>query len=177
MKKISAKALARCGVIAALYVVISVLLLPITFGMMQVRVSEALTLLPVLSPLGVWGVTIGCLLTNAYGVAAGANILGAADLLFGTAATLAAALATRGLRRIRCCGLPVASALPPILINAAVIGAELTFAETGRIGHPILAANMAWVGLGQLLACGGLGLLLIWALERVGLDQRLFGAD
>lgn len=76
MKKISVRTLTRCAVIAALYAAVSIAMLPLAFGAVQARVSEALTLLPVLTPLAVPGVTIGCLITNAYGVAAGANILG-----------------------------------------------------------------------------------------------------
>ena len=175
MKKISVRDTARCAMIAALYFVISVAMLPLSFGAVQVRIAEALTLLPVLTPLGVWGVTLGCILTNAYGVAAGANILGAADVLIGSAATLTAALMTRRLRSVRIAGLPVFAAIPPVVVNAVVIGAELTFAETGQLAaSPLLWFNMTRVGLGQLLACAVLGLPLVWAFRRFGLDKRLF---
>ena len=122
MKKISVRTLTRCAVIAALYAAVSIAMLPLAFGAVQARVSEALTLLPVLTPLAVPGVTIGCLITNAYGVAAGANILGAADILLGTAATLSAALLTRALRRFTVFGLPLPASLPPVLLNAVVVG-------------------------------------------------------
>jgi uncharacterized membrane protein len=176
MKKISLRDLTRCAMVAALYAALSIAFFPLAFGAVQARVSEALTLLPVLTPLAVPGVTLGCLITNAWGVAAGANILGAADVVLGTAATLAAAVMTRLLRRIRLCRVPLAACLPPIVVNAAVIGMELTFAETGdALSRPLLWINMAQVGLGQLLSCAALGLPLIWALERTGLDKRLFG--
>ncbi|MEG2174598.1 MAG: QueT transporter family protein, partial [Oscillospiraceae bacterium] len=74
MKKISTRSLARCAMIAALYFVLSALLLPLSsFGTLQVRVAEAFTLLPVVTPLGIPGVTLGCALTNAWGVASGAD--------------------------------------------------------------------------------------------------------
>lgn len=174
MQKISSRNLTRCAMIAALYAVISISFLPVAFGAVQARVSEALTLLPVITPLGVAGVTLGCLITNAYGVAAGANILGAADIFIGTAATFVAALMTRGLRKFRFKGLPLAATLPPVLINAVVIGAELTYAETNTLFSPLLWINMLQVGLGQLFSCTVLGLLLIWALERAGLEKKLF---
>lgn len=175
MKKISVKTLSRCAMIAAVYFVISAAFLPLAFGPLQIRFAEALTLLPVATPLGVWGVTLGCAVTNAYGVAAGANILGPLDIPLGTAATLAAALMSRGLRGVRFWGLPLLAVLPPVLVNALVIGGELTFAETGRVLVPLLWVNAAYVGLGQLISCAVIGLPLLCALERTGLRQRLFG--
>ena len=129
MKKISVRNLTRCSVMAALYAAVSIALAPISFGAVQMRVAEALTILPVFTPYGIYSVTLGCLITNAYGVAAGANILGAADILLGTAATYIAAVATRWLGRFRIKGLPVLATIPPIVTNALVVGAELTFAE------------------------------------------------
>ncbi len=177
MKKISVRDLTRCAVIAALYTAVSIALLPLAFGTVQARISEALTLLPVLTPLAIPGVTVGCLITNAYGVAAGANILGALDIVLGAAATLVAALCTRGLRRFTVGGLPLLASLPPVLFNAVVIGAELTWAEANTLNTPLLWVNMAQVGLGQLVSCTVLGVLLVWALRRAGLDRRLFHSD
>ena len=174
MKKISPKDLSRCSMMAALYAAVSIVLLPISFGAVQVRLSEALTILPVYTPLGVWGITLGCLITNAYGVAVGANILGAADIVIGTLATLAAALLTCCLRNFRIKGMPIAATIPPIVVNAVVIGAELTFAETGKIFSPLLWINMFQVGLGQLIACTVGGSIVAAAIERCGLDKTLF---
>ncbi len=174
MKKISVRNLSRCSVMAALYAAVSIALLPISFGAVQMRAAEALTILPVFTPYGVISVTLGCLITNAYGVAAGANILGAADILFGTAATYTAAVMTRSLRSIRIKGLPVLATLPPVAVNAVVIGAELTFAETNSIFHPLLWINMAQVAAGQFLSCTVLGLILFFALKKTGLSERLF---
>lgn len=174
MKKISPKDLSRCSMIAALYAAVSIVLLPISFGAVQVRLSEALTVLPVYTPLGVWGTTLGCLITNAYGVATGANILGAADVVIGTAATLSAAILTRLLRKHRVKGLPITATIPPVVINAVVIGAELTFAETGKIFSPLLWINMTQIGLGQLIACTVGGTIVAAAIERCGLDKTLF---
>ena len=174
MKKISPKTLSRCAMIAALYAAVSIVLLPISFGAVQVRLSEALTILPVYTPLGVWGTTLGCLITNAYGVAAGANILGAADIVIGTSATFIAALFTRLLRNKRYKGMPIAATIPPIVANAVVIGAELTFAETGKIFGPLLWINMTQIAVGQFIACTIGGLIVAAAIERCGLDKTLF---
>ena len=128
MKKTKTRTIVRCALIASLYTAVSLVLAPIAFGAVQARVSEAFTLLPVLVPDAVVGVTLGCFLTNLVGVFTGANVLGALDIVFGTAATLTAALCTRRLARVRLRGLPVAAAVPPVLINAVVVGAELAWA-------------------------------------------------
>ena len=83
------------AVIAALYTALCLALPALRYGTVQVRFSEALTLLPVLLPGGLMGVTLGCFLTNLVGVFLGTNILGALDVLFGTLAALLAALCRR----------------------------------------------------------------------------------
>ena len=166
------------AMIAALYTALCLALAPFSYGMVQVRAAEALTLLPIFSPIGVWGVALGCALSNLVGFMTGANILGYLDIFFGTAATLLAALATRKLRRIRFRGVPVAAVLPPILFNAAVIGAELAVISGPRENFWIFfAANAASVGAGQLLSCAVLGLPLCCLLERTGAARKCFGGD
>jgi uncharacterized membrane protein len=176
MEKISTRFLSRCAALAALYLVVSVVFLPLSFGAVQVRVAESLALIPVISPIGIWGVTLGCALTNIWGVAAGVNILGPLDVFFGTGATFVAALLTQALRNRKFLGLPVAAAVPPILINALVIGAELTFVESGNfISWPLIGINIFYVGVGQFVSCGIIGISLIAVLRKTGLDERLFG--
>ncbi len=157
----NAKTLVRCALIAALYAAVSLALAPISFGQVQARVSEAFTLLPVLTP----GVALGCFLTNLVGVFTGANVLGALDILFGTAATLAAALCTRRLAAVRLKGLPVAAAIPPVLFNAVVVGAELAWALGPRTWTGFLL-QAAGVGLGQVFSCVVLGLPLVRFIEK-----------
>ena len=99
MKNRTLRQLTAAGVIAAAYAALSLVLATITFGPVQCRVSEALTLLPVISPAAIWGVTLGCAVTNGVGAATGTNFLGLVDLPVGTAATLLAAVATRLLVR------------------------------------------------------------------------------
>ena len=166
MKKISLFSLCRISLIAALYFCISFAFAPISFGVIQVRISEALTILPAISPLGIWGVTIGCALTNLYGISTGANILGAADVFFGTFATLLAALATRKLAKTTFKGLPILATLPPIIINAIVVGAELSFAIVGSVFNPFFFVAAFQVGLGQLISCSLLGIILFKALKK-----------
>jgi uncharacterized membrane protein len=118
----------RISMIAALYAALSLALAPYSFGPVQVRIAEALTLLPILSPWPIWSLTIGCALTNLVGAATGVNILGYWDVLWGTLATLIAAILTHQFRNITFRKIPVMSILMPILINGAIIGYELTLA-------------------------------------------------
>ncbi len=161
--------LAQSGVIAALYVALTALLQPICFGPLQCRLSEALTLLPVYMPAAVPGLTVGCFLSNLIGLTAGINPAGAWDLVFGTAATGLAAWLSYRLRNVRLWGLPIVSAIPPVLVNAVVIGAEL-YAVYG--GMPLIV-HILLVGAGQSIACFGGGLLLSAALQKSGLANRL----
>lgn len=168
MEKMSTRALVTAAMIAALYTALCIALAPLSFGMVQVRIAEALTLLPVFSPVAIWGVTIGCALSNLVGFMTGANILGFLDIVFGTAATLVAAILSYQMRNIRFCGLPVLSALPPVLINAAVIGAELTYMGAGTLVPGIFFINAAYVGIGQTISCVCMGLPLVFVLEKTG---------
>ena len=172
-----ARQLALCGVIAALYVALGIVFAPISFGLVQMRVAEALTLLPVFTPAAIWGLTIGCVITNAYGLTVGANIIGAADILIGSAATLIAACMSWQLRRLRFRRLPVAAAIPPILVNALVVGAELALVTaTEGAFWPTFFIQALLVGLGQFGSCMILGLALCRTLEKLGLDKKLFAS-
>lgn len=151
--------LVRCAMIAALYTAVSLLLAPLSYGAVQVRVAEALTLLPVFTPDAIVGVTLGCLLTNLIGSSP-------IDAVFGTLATLVAALLTYWLRGVRWRSLPVASALMPVAVNALVVGAEITFFFLDTPATlPALLFNMLTVGIGELVSCVVLGLLLVKAVE------------
>ena len=173
MKNRTLRQITAAGVIAAAYAALSLVLASTTFGPVQCRVSEALTLLPVLSPAAVWGVTLGCAITNGVGAATGANFLGLIDLLVGTAATLLAAITSRLLGKIRFGGVPWLSALPPILFNAVAIGAEWCYAAPGSI-NVAFWAFAGQIALGQLPPCQ-LGVWLIHLLERRGLQNIIEG--
>ena len=175
MKRTNAKALVTAAMLAACYTALTVALAPISYGMVQVRISEAFTLLPIYSPVAIWGVSVGCLLSNLIGLLMGANILGALDILFGTLATVIAAVFSYWLRRFRIRGLPVLSALPPVLVNAIIIGAELCYVTVGSFQPSVFLIQALWVGLGEAISCFCLGLPLCWLLERKGLHHKLFG--
>ncbi len=161
--------LTHAGVIAAVYTALTMLLQPLSYGALQVRVSELLTVLPVYTPAAVPGLAVGCFLSNLLGLTAGTNPAGGWDLLFGTAATLLAAWISRKTGGVRFGGLPLLSTLPPIIINALVVGTEL-YVVYG--GFPWWL-HMAAVAGGQAVACVGGGLLLAATFEKTGIAARL----
>ena len=160
------KKIVRAALIAAVYTVLCIALAPISYNALQVRVSEALTLLPVLGPWSIVGVTLGCMLSNLVGAFIGANILGFVDVLFGTLAALLAALCTYWLRRVRVKGLPLLACVPPVLFNAVIIGAELTLVMAGGWNWQIFAVQALWTALGEALAVFVLGLPMIKVIEK-----------
>ena len=150
------------AVIAALYTALCLALPALSYGTVQVRFSEALTLLPVLMPGGLMGVTLGCFLTNLVGAFLGTNILGALDVLFGTLATLIAAVLTYRIK-----GSLWLKALPPVLVNAMVVGLVLTYAY----GLNTLLLNMLTVGAGEAVVCYALGVPMMKLLNRADLSR------
>ena len=105
----SVTALTRAALIAALYTALTLLLAPISYGQIQIRLSECLTLLPVLLPEAIHALTVGCLLANILG---GCSIF---DIVLGTLATLLAAVCTRLLRQNRMLAAAMPRPLNPAL--------------------------------------------------------------
>ena len=166
--------LAEGGLIAAMYAALTMALTFSSFGVVQFRVAEMLTILPIFTPAAIPGLAVGCLVANLYGLMTGANLIGVWDLVLGPLATLAAAILTRALGRIRFKGLPVLATLPPVLLNAAAVGWELTFVLFD-FTWPLYGINALQVALGQFAACTDCGLLLAAALEKSGAARVLFG--
>lgn len=138
--------------IAAIYTVLTVTFAPISFGPIQFRVSEALTILPYFTPAAVPGVFLGCLISNMLcGVAA-------LDVIFGSLATLIGAVGSYMLRKHK-----FLVCIPPILANTLIIPWVLRYAYGSVDLIPLM---MLTVGIGEVLAVGGLGNLLLLTLER-----------
>lgn len=162
MKNYYLKQMVFAAMIAAIYATISLVLAPFSFGNIQVRISEALTLLPIIMPVSIVGVTLGCFITNLVGVFMGANILGVLDIFVGTLATYLAAILTYKCRNIKIKGIPVLSISFPIIINALFIGLELAYA----IDKSLFWIFAFEVGMGQLIACTILGIPLLKLMEK-----------
>ena len=174
MKREKLITLVQCALVAALYTALMVSLAPLSFNAVQIRVAEALTLLAIFSKPNIAALTLGCAMSNAIGLFMGINPLGALDIVFGTIATLIAAILSYLLRNVRIFGLPVLSALSPVIINGIIIGAELCFVTTGTFALRPFAINAAAVAIGEIVPCLMLGLILVFSLEKTGLDKKLF---
>ena len=145
--------LTQAAMIAALYVALTYIFAPISFREVQVRISEALTILPVFTPAAVPGLFVGCLLGNLLG---GALI---PDVIFGSLATLIGAVFTRKLRNLS----PFLALVPPILSNTLIIPFVLRYAYAIELPIPLM---MLTVCLGEIVSCGVLGMLLYYALKK-----------
>ena len=168
-KKLSVRRLVRCAVIAAVYVVVCLVLAPFSYGAVQVRVAEALCLLPVFGAEYIVGVTLGCFLANLIGSTA-------IDVVFGTLATLMACLVTYKLRNVRIKGLAIPASLPPVVFNMIIVGAfEITFFFSDGAPTASLAAfNAVTVGIGEIISCTVLGVALVKLIESNDSLHKIF---
>lgn len=143
----------HAAIIAAIYTVLVLIFSFSSFGPIQFRIAETLTILPYFTPAAIPGVTIGCFLSA---IITGADIL---DIVFGSLATLIAALMSYGLRRHK-----FLVPIPPIVVNAIVIPFVLRYAygEAQPVHFMMLT-----VGAGQFVAAGVLGLVLLFGLDKI----------
>ncbi len=144
--------LVQAAMIAAIYVVLVLVFAPISVSAIQVRIAEALTILPFFTPAAIPGLTIGCLLSN---ILTSCDIL---DILFGSLATLIGALGSYSLRRYK-----FLVPLPPIIANTIIVPWVLRFAYGEALPIPFM---MLTVGLGQVISCGVIGLIVLFALNK-----------
>lgn len=151
----------QAAIIAALYTVLTVLAASFNLasGEIQVRFSEALTILPFFSFAGVPGLTIGCLISN---IVTGANIF---DVVFGTFATFIGAMGTWYIGKIfdktKANILKFLAPLPPIISNTVIVPYILVYAYHIPAGIQYL---MLTVGVGEIIACGIFGMILMFAI-------------
>ena len=161
--RFTTRQMATAGIIAGIYAGLT-LVLPIPqYHGVQLRVAEAMTLLPFLFPEAIPGLAVGCFL---------ANLLGSPfvlDWIFGTLATLLAALWTRRMPN------KWLAALPPVICNAVIVGAVIAYSAIADAGAfwPAFSLNALTVGLGELIACYALGIPLInWISKTPGLRKH-----
>ena len=167
--QLSVTRLVRCAVIAAVYVVLCLALAPFSYGAVQVRIAEALCLLPVFGAEYIVGVTLGCFLANLLG----STVI---DVVFGTLATLLACLVTYKLRDVRVKGLAIPASLPPVVFNMLIVGAfEITFFFSDTAPTAALAAfNAMAVGIGEIISCTVVGVALVKLVESNEGLKRIF---
>lgn len=157
MRNKTTRMLCSGAVIAALYAVLTLMLPMLSYGPVQIRFAEAMTVLPFFFPEAIPGLAIGCFIANLLG---SPYVL---DWVFGTLATLIAALWTSRVKK------EWLAPLPPVLCNMVIIGAEIAWFEAGFTS----AFPAAWlyngvtVALGEVLACYVLGMLLVKLLPKI----------
>ena len=152
----SVRSLCVSALIAAAYAALTLVLQPISYGAVQCRVSEAFTMLPVLLPQAIPGLAVGCLIANLM------SPVGVLDIVFGTLATLLAAIGTRVFRKNM-----LLAAACPVVANGLIVGAVLAW--TYHISFPITALEVA---AGEAVAVA-LGCLLVAALRKSTAVQKL----
>lgn len=167
MKKKSTAYVAQAAVIAAVYAVLTYLLQPISFSGGQLRISEALTILPVLTPAAVPALTLGCFISNL------SSPFGAVDVALGTAATLISAILTRYTGNIKIKGYPVVSAVFPVIFNSLAVGTSVAVMNSGGFTLGVFAMNALTTALGEAIVCFVMGLPLYKVLEKTNIfDMR-----
>ena len=153
MKENKVLFMAQAAMIAAIYVALCIIFAPISYGAIQVRIAEALTILPYFTPAAIPGLFIGCLIANLIG---GSIML---DVVCGSIATLIGAVGTWMLRRKSRFLAPI----PPILANTLIVPFVLRYGYGEPLPIPFL---MGTVGIGEIAACGVMGLILLAVLEK-----------
>lgn len=170
----STRYIVQAAVIAALYAVLTILqntLLPGTASMaVQFRVSEVLTVLALFTPAAIPGLTIGCIIANISSL----SMLGPYDMIFGSLASLAAAVLIYLLRNVRLFSLPLLSCIMPALANGIIVGFEIEFFFVeGGFHFADFLFQGGCVALGELGVLFVLGLPLAKIIEKQKLDVKL----
>lgn len=160
------------AIIAAVYAALTYFgaFFGLSYGPIQLRFSEVLTILPVFTPAAIPGLTIGCFIANIGSF----NLL---DMVFGTLATLIAAILTRLFKDIKFKGIPLLSLFPPVIVNALIIGLEISifFLPEGLSLYGFLISALQ-VGTGQLIVCYALGIPFYFTVKKTKL-LKFFGCE
>ena len=151
--------LVKVAMIGAIYIILTIIFAPISYGPIQVRISEILVILPFIEPSAIIGLFIGCILANIYGG------LGMVDIIGGSVCTLIAAYLTSKVKN------PKLAPFPPVIINAFGVSAYLCLLFDLPYWITVL-----YIGIGELTACYVLGypllILLIKNKNRLGLGRN-----
>ena len=165
MKKNQTRYVAFGGIIAALYVVLTYFLAPISYGPVQARISEAMTIFPIFSFNMIPGITLGCLISNLLNP----DNLGPVDIIGGTLATLLAGLCSRfiGKKNIWL------GIIPPIVFNGVIVGGYLPFLIMETVTWQEVLLTMLSVAAGEAAVLVVLGLPLVAVIGKTGLKNKL----
>lgn len=161
------RSLCLSAMIAAVYAALTMALPMFSYGPVQLRFSEALTVLPFFFPQAIPGLFLGCAIANLL------STFGIVDVIFGSLATLLAAIWTSKMKNAWL------APLPPVICNAVIIGVEMAWFETGF--GPGFVTSWLWngftVGIGELAACYVLGMLLLYLLPELPVLRSIVPAS
>lgn len=161
MKKENVKLVTHAAIIAALYVVLTIFIsaFNLASGAIQVRISEALTILPFFTPAAIPGLFVGCLISNL--------ITGCApyDVVFGSIATLIGAVGTFYVAKLmkHSKASRILATLPPIISNTIIIPFILAYVYALEGTIPFF---MLTIAIGEIISCGVLGFILLQAIDK-----------
>lgn len=152
------------AMIAAIYAVLTVVISPIAFGPLQLRISEAMVLFATVTPAAIPGLTVGCALANL------SSPYGLLDILGGAAASLLASLFAYLVRKIRIKNIPWLAPLGAVLFNGLIVGMIIKITSGSEVLYWAVTGEVA---LGEMASCYLLGIPLWLAMEKSGLNRRL----
>ncbi|OPJ58494.1 QueT transporter family protein [Clostridium oryzae] len=165
--KFSTKQLVTSAMVAAIYVVVTLFIVPaLSFQSIQFRIAEAFTALPYFSPIFIPSLFIGCIISNL------GSPLGVIDIALGSLATLISACLTYLIGKSSIKYKKFLAPLPPVIINALVVGFELNYI----LKLPLLL-TMLQVGIGEFVCAYILGLVLISFIEKNSKFKKLFSGE
>ncbi len=153
------KAVTLSSVTAALYIAISLIFAPVSFGPVQFRFAEALTVLCCFSPYYIVGLTVGCFIVNIIGP------FGIVDAVVGGVATLVSAVLVYYFRKKQIKGIPLVSLIFPVIINALAVGTEIYF-TLSNTNLPFILTVLS-VALGEAVSVFVLGIPLYFAVKKI----------
>ena len=161
MKRFNVRYITRAALVAAIYAALTIALAPISYSSIQVRVAEAMCVLPIFMPEAIPGLFIGCVISNLVGS-------GLIDVVVGSLTTLLAAYLTYKLKDKKL----YISLLQPVLLNAVFTGIVVHYLYVDSPTLATLPLTMLTVGVGEAIAVYGLGTALYFVLKR--LPARIF---
>ena len=161
--------IAFAAIIGAAYAALTIFMAPISFGLLQLRLTEALCILPFFFPYSTWGLFIGCLIANLL------SPFGILDIIFGSVATLLACICTMligkyGKGHI---GTKILACVPPVIINGVIIGALISYTSTPALFAQMMLAFGLQIAAEEFAVLFALGLPLLILLPKAPFFKRL----
>lgn len=176
MKNKSIQMISQASIIAALYAALTIMqnvLLPGSASMaVQFRVSEVLTVLALFTPVAIPGLTVGCIVANISSISS----LGAVDMIFGSIASLLAALSMYALRKVKFFKIPFPALLMPALMNGIIVGFEIDFFFVNAYSFDFtdFLIQGGLVAIGELVVLMVLGIPFYLALDNSSTIKKMF---